>query len=46
MEKICQLLHIDPDEPQTALRLEIGFGIERFLGTNFGDGSFSVENPT
>lgn len=46
MEKICQLLHIDPDEPQTALRLEIGFGIERFLGTNFRDVSFHVENPT
>ena len=40
MEKICQLLHIDPDEPQTALRLEIGFGIERFLRT--GTASFSA----
>jgi DNA-binding PucR family transcriptional regulator len=46
MEKICQLLNIDPDEPQTALRLEIGFGIEKFLGTNFGDGSFHVGFPT
>ena len=46
MEKICQLLNINPDEPQTALRLEIGFGIEKFLGTNFGDRSFHVGNPT
>ncbi|MBR3279624.1 MAG: helix-turn-helix domain-containing protein, partial [Lachnospiraceae bacterium] len=37
MEKICQLLHIDPDEPQTALRLEIGFGIAQF-----GDSSLRV----